>query len=189
MKFLYCGNGKVGELCHSKLIDFNLDIYNCPIYQFDSIDSIIDRYSPDILLSIHWPYKFTKSQLNKIKIGSFNLHNSYLPWNRGADACSWAIIDNTPHGATFHWIDEGIDTGDIFYQQKIDITEEDTTDSLYKKTINTEIEVFEKAIDMIVNNNFLKIRQEGKGSFHRKKDFSRIIRAACTNQVAVVNKE
>jgi len=44
----------------------------------------------------------------------FNLHISYLSYNRGAHRNFWSFYDNTPSGAAIHLNDSGEDTGPIF---------------------------------------------------------------------------
>lgn len=142
----------------------------------------------DLLLSVHWPKLFTKEELGQCRIGALNLHNSLLPWNRGADSCAWVIVDQTPHGATIHWINEGIDSGDIFIQAHMIIPPDCTTDSLYKLTARHEIEVFDQALELIQRGRFPAYKQVGAGSFHQKKDFERILRAATTNKTKVLRE-
>ena len=50
----------------------------------------------------------------------YNLHISFLPYNRGAHPNFWSFIENTPSGVTIHKIDQGIDTGKIIFQKMID---------------------------------------------------------------------
>lgn len=185
MNIVFCGAGYVGQECEHILQNYKLKYIKCELKKniIDFLQSIGDV---DLILSVHWPFLFNRQEINYPKIGVLNLHNSYLPWNKGADACSWAIIDGTPHGATMHWIDSGIDTGDIFYQEKVDILIEDTTDSLYKKTVETELIVFKKTIQLILDKNFIRNKQIGFGSFHKKSDFKKIIRAANTSNLQVV---
>lgn len=117
--------------------------------------------------------------------GILNLHNSYLPWGRGANPCSWAIVDRTPHGATLHWVDHSIDTGPIFHQKAIVILPHDTADSLYKRTAELEVEVFYEAMLMLMAGDRRKIPQPQGGSYHSKRDFQRLVRAVSTSDCEV----
>ena len=54
--------------------------------------------------------------------GSFNLHASLLPQYRGAAPMNWAIINGEKQsGLTTFFLNERIDTGDIIYQEKVNI--------------------------------------------------------------------
>ncbi|MCH7600390.1 MAG: hypothetical protein IH973_11595, partial [Myxococcales bacterium] len=42
---------------------------------------------------------------------------------------SWAILENTPYGATLHWVEEGMDTGDIALQREVSVLPSDTAEN------------------------------------------------------------
>lgn len=96
----------------------------------------------DLILSIHFPYLVTEKVLPLAKQGVLNLHPSYLPWNRGWHTPTWGILDNTPAGGTLHFMDEGIDTGDIIHQVRATCEPWDTADSLYAKILAAEYQAF-----------------------------------------------
>ena len=75
----------------------------------------------DYIICIHFPFIISRALLELPKIGVLNLHPSYLPYNKGWHCPSWCIIDNTPIGVTFHWIDDWIDSGNICFQEKLEI--------------------------------------------------------------------
>jgi methionyl-tRNA formyltransferase len=142
----------------------------------------------DLLISVHWPRKFEKSELMGYALGAVNLHNSYLPWNRGAHACTWAIVDQTPHGATMHWMDEGIDTGDILYQERVEIDPADTAHTLYQKTADAEVRVFTVGMELILAGNCRRFKQPQHNTVHRKRDFDRLVRALTTSDCKVIRE-
>ena len=55
-----------------------------------------------------------------------NLHISLLPYNRGADPTLWSVLEDTPAGVTIHYIDEGVDTGDVIAQRAVELSDDDT---------------------------------------------------------------
>lgn len=66
------------------------------------------------------------------KLGSICYHPSILPRYRGASAINWAVINGeTETGFTIFWVDEGIDTGDILLQKKVEIGPDETTGAVY----------------------------------------------------------
>ena len=87
---------------------------------------------PDLGVSIFFGYILTRECLDIFPKGCVNIHPAYLPWNRGADPSIWSIVEGTPAGATVHYLDEGVDTGDIIAQKKISISTEDTRESLLR---------------------------------------------------------
>ena len=62
-----------------------------------------------------------------------NVHNGYLPWNKGAHPNVWPLIDGSPAGVTVHWMDEGVDTGPIVAQQRVEVLPTDTAETLYQR--------------------------------------------------------
>ena len=48
-----------------------------------------------------------------------NIHPSYLPYGRGIYPILWAIYKNQPHGYSIHKINEGIDTGPVYFRKVI----------------------------------------------------------------------
>ena len=66
------------------------------------------------------------------KLGSICYHPSILPKYRGASAINWAVINGeTATGLTIFWVDQGIDTGDILLQKKVEIGPAETTGEVY----------------------------------------------------------
>ena len=62
---------------------------------------------------------------------AINLHISLLPWNRGADPNLWSFLEDTPKGVTIHYIDPGIDTGDILAARVVAPAIDDTLRTSY----------------------------------------------------------
>lgn len=174
MDVVYYGKGRVGSACREVMERRGVNIL-----------SNFSFSQPDFLISVHWPKIFTQAQLSKPKYGALNLHNSYLPWNKGAHSCTWALIDKTPHGATMHWMDEGIDTGDILYQEAIEIGPEETAHQLYERTAECEVDVFKVGMDLLLAGNYRRIPQPRGGTIHYKKDFKRLVRAMSTSDCRV----
>jgi methionyl-tRNA formyltransferase len=121
---------------------------------------------------VHFPHIIPSALLNIPSIGALNLHPAYLPWNRGWHTPTWAIYDQTPYGATLHWIDEGLDTGPIALQKRIDILDSDTADALYQRALAAEEELFAEAIPLLLEGTLPKIPQDGEGTSHKKKDIA-----------------
>lgn len=128
----------------------------------------------DYLISVHFPHIIPQAVIDLPRIGALNLHPAYLPWNRGWHTPTWAIVDGTPYGATLHWIDSGIDTGDIAMQKQIDVLDTDTADTLYQRALAAEKEVFAEAIDLLKTHALPRIPQVGDGTSHTKKDIESI---------------
>ncbi|MDR2978936.1 MAG: hypothetical protein LBV02_00615 [Bacteroidales bacterium] len=85
----------------------------------------LNSLRPDLFFLIHFDRILKKNIFSIPPRGSINIHPSLLPAYRGRTPQQWAIIhDETELGVTTHFVDEGIDTGDIILQEKFEITED-----------------------------------------------------------------
>jgi UDP-4-amino-4-deoxy-L-arabinose formyltransferase/UDP-glucuronic acid dehydrogenase (UDP-4-keto-hexauronic acid decarboxylating) len=106
----------------------------------------------DLLVNVHSLYLIHPVVLSAPRIGSFNLHPGPLPEYAGLNVPSWAIYrGESQHGVTLHWMDEGIDTGPIAWQERFSLEPEDTGLSLSAKSVRSGVplilELVRKAAD------------------------------------------
>jgi methionyl-tRNA formyltransferase len=128
----------------------------------------------DYIIGIHYPYIISSELIKIPKIGFLNLHPAYLPYNKGWNTPSWAIIDNTIYGATLHFMSEELDEGDIVHQKMIKTESYDTANSLYQKVLKLEKEVFSEALESLISLNPSRVAQKEAGTSHKKKDLEKI---------------
>lgn len=134
---------------------------------------VLRELKPDYMISVHFPYIVPREVLAVPQIGTLNLHPALLPYNRGWHTPTWAIMESTPYGATLHWMDEGIDTGDIALQQEVSVQPDDTADSLYQRVLKAEYELFLRALPSIVSGDLPRHPQEpNSGTTHVKTDLA-----------------
>lgn len=127
----------------------------------------------DYIIGIHFPYIIPREILTIPKQGVINLHPAFLPFNRGWHTPSWAILDESPYGATLHFMDEEVDTGDIIHQHTFEVSDGDTADSIYQKVKLLELQVFKEAWPYLVNETFTRIPQNpSKGTSHKRTDLA-----------------
>lgn len=137
----------------------------------------IKNLNLDYLICVHFPYIIPEAILNSVRLGVLNLHPAYLPYNRGWHTPTWAIMDDTPYGATLHFMDKSLDTGDIVHQKELKISPGDTADSLYQKVLQLEVQVFKEAWPMIISETIASKSQKNiKGTCHVKQDIKSIQR-------------
>ncbi|MBP1645854.1 MAG: methionyl-tRNA formyltransferase [Bacteroidetes bacterium] len=95
------------------------------------------------------------------KLGTFNLHGSLLPKYRGAAPIHWAVINGeTQTGLTTFLLNDKIDEGEIIFQEKIDIHEEDTTGELHDRMMIEGGKLVVKTVLVIESGNFSTISQQ-----------------------------
>jgi methionyl-tRNA formyltransferase len=103
-----------------------------------------------------------------------NLHISYLPWNRGSDPNLWSFLENTPKGVSIHFIDSGVDKGDLIAQKRVNSKPDDTLRSSYNRLKEAMENLFIKEWPAIRSGKVIGKPQIGKGSFHRRSDLKAV---------------
>lgn len=91
---------------------------------------------------------------NMPPIGTFNLHASLLPQYRGAAPINWAIINGEKEsGVTTFFLQQEIDTGNIIFSGKTNISEDDCAGTLHDKLMNIGSELVVKTVNAIITNS------------------------------------
>lgn len=94
--------------------------------------------------------------------GTFNLHASLLPKYRGAAPINWAVINGDKEsGVSTFFIEHKIDTGNIIFQDKIKIKDEDNAGIVHDKLMVIGSKLVCKTIDAINNKSAPNIKQKG----------------------------
>jgi len=125
----------------------------------------------DYIVALHFPYLVPEAILSIPRRGWLNLHPAYLPYNRGWHTPSWSILEETDMGATLHFMDRGIDTGDIVHQKRLDVSPADTAHSLYGRVKQLELEVFKEAWPWILSGDYKRLPQDpAGGTTHKRQD-------------------
>lgn len=149
-----------------------------PFLVADSVTVTADKVSPEFMagfdLGISYGYRHILKAEHLAALPCINLHISYLPWNRGADPNLWSWIDNTPKGVTIHWIDEGIDTGDIITQRMTAMHAHEMLSSSYEALHRDIVEMFAATWPAIRSGNASRIPQPKGGSLHRIADRQKV---------------
>ena len=92
--------------------------------------------------------------------GAFNLHASLLPKYRGAAPINWAIMNGEKEtGVSTFFIEKNIDTGNIIFQEKINIAEDDTVGIIHDKLMYIGSELVCKTIYAIENDQAPNVTQ------------------------------
>jgi methionyl-tRNA formyltransferase len=93
---------------------------------------------------------FKKKMIETPPLGIINCHAGKLPFYRGRNILNWALInDESEFGITVHYIDEGIDTGDIILQKCYAINDNDNYNTLLQKAYSGCEELLNQSIDNI----------------------------------------
>ena len=158
--------GEKSKLIYDKIIALG---YNANIISDKITYEMVQNY--DFIISFGYRHIIKEDVINKFINKIINLHISYLPYNKGADPNLWSYLENSPKGVTIHYIDKGLDTGDILVQKIVqDNIETDTLKTSYDRLINEIVILFNDNIDDILNGKIKGKKQKGNGSLHYLKD-------------------
>jgi len=133
---------------------------NIPVYQpeklkgnFEFVDQM-KALQPDLFVVVAFRI-LPKEVFDIPKLGSFNLHGSYLPKYRGAAPIQWALINGeTETGLTTFKLAEKVDTGNIYLQQKLEILSEDNFETLHDRMSELGANLVLKTVNLIENGKY-----------------------------------
>jgi len=135
----------------------------------------IRKLEADIAVSVLFSYVLRADFLGLFPRGCINLHPAFLPYNRGSFPNVWSIVTGTPAGVTLHYIDEGIDTGDVIAQKEVAVRITDTGASLYRKLEAEALELFQTSWPSVRSGKNSRTPQPAAlGSCHRARDVEQI---------------
>lgn len=136
----------------------------------NDVQNICENYN--LVISLHCKQLFPPLLVNTLKC--INVHPGYNPINRGWYPQVFSIINKTKIGATIHEIDNDLDHGYIIAREFVEKNSWDTSKSLYEKILKVELELINKNIRNIIENNYKIIKPENDGNIFLKSDFNSI---------------
>jgi len=80
-----------------------------------------------------------------------NAHPGLLPLLRGSASVGWALCKDFPQGATAHFIDPGIDTGDIIVKRQLPVYHHDTYESINARVGTLAGELMAESLTFLAN--------------------------------------
>ncbi len=93
--------------------------------------------------------------------GTINLHASLLPQYRGAAPINWAVINGeTETGVTTFKLKHEIDTGDILFNRKVTIGEDETAGDVHDKLMLTGAGLLVETVKAIESGSYHEMPQE-----------------------------
>lgn len=94
------------------------------------------------------------------KRATINTHPGLLPWLRGSASVGWALYKDLPEGATAHFIDPGIDTGDIIVSRQLPVYRQDTYESLNARIATLSGELMAESLRFLAQGEAPRIPQD-----------------------------
>ena len=96
------------------------------------LETLIAALKPDLVVSAGFMRILSERITSRFKI--INSHPALLPLYPGAHAVRDALAAGaTETGTTIHWVDAGVDTGQVIAQERVEILPGDTEESLHER--------------------------------------------------------
>jgi methionyl-tRNA formyltransferase len=132
--------------------------------------SLIETIQPDVVVATGFQHIVPPDLLDVPPSGCINVHPGYLPDTRGFNPNVWSIVEDRPAGATVHYMDEGVDTGDVIARRRVEKSFSDTGKSLYHRIETACVSLFKEIWPDVVNETVEATPQSSTGGAHHYKD-------------------
>jgi methionyl-tRNA formyltransferase len=134
--------------------------------------SLVDRLEPELLISAGFRHIVPGDVLDVPDRGAVNLHNSYLPYNRGANANVWPILTDTPAGVSLHYMTEDVDAGPVIDRRRVPVDPDDDARDVYERLEAAQFEQFTDCWPAIRDGDSDVVEVDHHaGKYHTKQDF------------------
>lgn len=140
-------------------IEHNIEVFQ-PNKIKEDYQKILDHH-PDLIITCAYGQIIPNEILNYPKYGCINVHGSLLPKLRGGAPIHWAIINGDKKtGITIMYMNAKMDEGDIISSKEVEISNEDTLDTLSKKLSYLGRDLLLETLPSIINGTNNRIKQD-----------------------------
>ncbi|RAR64232.1 MULTISPECIES: phosphoribosylglycinamide formyltransferase [Halomonadaceae] len=134
--------------------DAGIEAVALPHREYDSREAfdgalikVIERHEPDLVVLAGFMRILTPRFVQRFYGRMLNIHPSLLPAYQGLHTHARALADGvTEHGVSVHFVSEELDGGPVVVQAAVDVTPEDTEDSLQQKVQSREHLIYPIAV-------------------------------------------
>jgi folate-dependent phosphoribosylglycinamide formyltransferase PurN len=104
----------------------------------------------DLVISSGYDRRLPPSFVDRYQDKIINLHAARLPWGRGIGTTLFALLLDYPLGVSIHFIDSGLDTGDLIAESDVEPTNEDTLRTVYTSMLEETNLLFDSALKSLL---------------------------------------
>jgi len=145
----------------SELEKHGVDVFSVDNLNSQFVESKFQSYNTDLVV-------FTGGGLIRENIlkfsgaGIINCHMGILPMYRGMDVIEWAVLneDFDNIGVTLHFMEKGVDTGDILKIRKVPLKERDTIKNIRTRFEPVMVEELVAVVFDFLNHKIKPVKQE-----------------------------
>lgn len=164
-----------------------LPVFQPETLKNEAILSYLQEKNPEIIVVVAYGKKLPEYVLSFPEYGCINMHASLLPKYRGAAPIQWSILNGEKEtGITSMYMAEGIDTGDMILRAAVEITEDDTAETLHDKLAAEAASLAAETLSRIAAGTAPREKQNDAESTYAPlltKELGRIAWDASTRQI------
>ena len=163
IKVLAYGNGSLHNF-DNKTLNFCLEN---KIQIIENHKEVV-KFRPKFILMMSYAPLIEEKYLANFNF--INIHGALLPKYRGMHGGTWAVVNGEKnHGYTIHKVDEGIDSGPIFFQESIESKFEDNINVIRDKIYSAFKEKIIKVIQNIYHEKIEAVAQNEEDAIYVSK--------------------
>jgi methionyl-tRNA formyltransferase len=126
--------------------------------------------NPDIIITCAYGKIIPNNILDIPRYKAVNIHTSLLPKYRGAAPIHYAVLNgDDKSGVTLMYMDKGMDTGNIIFQEEITLSHNETYSSLYDKLSILGANMIKKHLSDLCSINVKSYKQDDSLATYTKK--------------------
>ena len=126
----------------------------------DALLAKVNEFKPDLIVLAGFLVKIPEKMVHEYSHRIINIHPSLIPSFCGVGYYGLHVHEEALKkgvkvtGATVHYVDEGMDTGEIIFQKAVDVFDTDTPQTLQRRVMEqAEWKLLPAAINMIANKD------------------------------------
>ncbi len=139
--------------------DHNIPVFRCRNISDDACKNFIQNLNPDLLVSAYFSQILKPELISIPNLGVLNIHPGWLPAYKGAMAYFWVLnLGGDKGGVTVHWIDDGIDTGDVLARRSFRLKPQATQETVLMVTAVIGARLFRRVIRRLLAGRDARIK-------------------------------
>ncbi|QOL26405.1 methionyl-tRNA formyltransferase [Thalassotalea sp. LPB0316] len=157
------GRGKKLTPCATKqlALDHNLTVEQPVNFKDVTDQEQLASYQADVMVVVAYGLLLPEIILNTPRLGCINVHGSILPRWRGAAPIQRSLeAGDSQTGVTIMQMDKGLDTGDMLLKAFCDITDHDTSATLYEKLAELGPKALIETLELMANGQHTAEKQD-----------------------------
>ena len=130
----------------------------------------IRELAPDVVVVMAYGQILPRAVLEIPRIACLNLHASLLPKHRGAAPIQAAIVaGDRESGISVMYMDEGLDTGDVLLQTRLELSPDETGGSLHDRLGQIAPDALHEALTQLQRGDAPRVPQDSSAATYAPK--------------------